>query len=122
MAATSKLGVWMDYSRAHLIEFAGRTIQLNHIAAEIVLPKGECLGKKIRDIRERRRSEYYRKLAAQIGNYKEVLLFGPNDAKAELLNVLREDKRFSNIKINLEPCERMTENQEHMFVKRYFGS
>jgi hypothetical protein len=122
MAATAKLGVWMDHSRAHLIEFAGRTIQLNHITAEIILPKGECLCKKISAIRARRRTDYYGKLAAQIGNYKEVLLFGPTDAKAELLNLLKEDKRFSGIKINLEPCEKMTENQEHMFVKRYFGS
>lgn len=112
----------MDHSRAHLIEFAGKTIQLNHITAETVLTKGECLCKKISDIRQRQRAEYYRKLAAQIGNYKEVLLFGPAEAKAELYSLLREDHRFSGIKINMESSDRMTENQEHMFVKRYFGS
>ncbi|MCD6066136.1 MAG: hypothetical protein K0S33_962 [Bacteroidetes bacterium] len=110
----------MDHSNAHLIEFTGRTIQLNHISVErILLQNGECLCQKV-NARNEQRNEYFKKLAEQIRNYKEVLLFGPNTAKAELYMLLKEDGRFTEIKIDLRPTDRMTENQEHIFVKSYF--
>jgi ADP-heptose:LPS heptosyltransferase len=66
-------------------------------------------------------SEYYRKLGETIRNYNEVVLFGPTDAKTELLNILRADQRFAGIKIEIKPAGKMTENQEHAFVREHFS-
>jgi stalled ribosome rescue protein Dom34 len=33
-------------------------------------------------------SDYYKKIGEAIKNYQEVLLFGPTNAKTELLNLL----------------------------------
>ena len=67
-------------------------------------------------------SEYYKELGAEIKNYENVILFGPTDAKAELLNTLRSDPQFSKIKIETRQTDKMTENQQHAFVKEYFKS
>jgi hypothetical protein len=50
----------------------------------------------------------------------EVLLFGPTDAKTELLHILRADHHFDNIEIEVMPADKMTETQQQAFVKDYF--
>lgn len=66
-------------------------------------------------------SEYYKKLGETIISYDEVILFGPTDAKIELFNVLRADQRFAKIKIEIKQTDKMTENQEHAFVREHFS-
>ena len=44
-------------------------------------------------------TSYFKKLTHIIKNYELVLLFGPTDARVELLNLLNEDLHFSNIEI-----------------------
>lgn len=63
---------------------------------------------------------YYKEIAAVIKNYEEVLLFGPTDAKKELVNILKEDHHFDKIKIEIKDAGKMTENQRNAFVKEYF--
>ena len=55
-----------------------------------------------------------------IKNYDEVLIFGPTHAKEELVNLLKADRHFENIKIDVKHADKMTENQQHAFVKDYF--
>ncbi len=57
-----------------------------------------------------------------IKDYDEVLLFGPTDAKTELFNILKENRQFEKIKIEVKPADNMTENQEEAFVKEYFNA
>ncbi len=63
---------------------------------------------------------YYLQLGQIIRNYKSVVLFGPTEAKTELFNLLRADHRFGGVKIEVQPADKMTENQQHAFVKAYF--
>ena len=115
----------MDHSSAHLIEFTTDPIETTIIVSRFthqdkehsLLIKGESL---MHQKEQHRQSEYYNKLGENIKNYKEVLLFGPTDAKTELFNVLRTDHRFANIKIEIKQSDKMTENQQHAFVKEYF--
>jgi hypothetical protein len=66
-------------------------------------------------------ADYYKALGEIIRNYNDVVLFGPTDAKVELLNILRKDHRFAGIVIEIVPTDKMTENQQHAFVKEYFS-
>jgi len=59
-------------------------------------------------------------LGAIIKNYREVLLFGPTDAKHELQNMLHKDHLFADIKITVEQADKMTENQQHAFVRAHY--
>ena len=70
---------------------------------------------------QHKQSEYYKQLGEAIKNYEEVILFGPTEAKVELYNVLRADHQFAKIRIEVEQTDKMTENQEHAFVKAYFS-
>ena len=63
---------------------------------------------------------YYKAIAAEISKYEEVLLFGPTDAKTELLNLLKENHLFDKMDIETRQADKMTENQQHAFVKEYF--
>jgi len=125
MGKATKLGIWMDHTSAHLMEFTTdpiltKTIELdNHQAKkEHGFGQNELM---IHHKEQRVLSDYYKKLGEVIRKYEEVLLFGPTEAKVELLNLLKDDHRFSNVKITVKSSDKMTENQQHAFVKDYFS-
>jgi hypothetical protein len=47
-------------------------------------------------------------------------LFGPTDAKNELLNLIKTDHLFEDIKIEVINSGKMTESQMQTFVREYF--
>ena len=125
MKTLKKLGVWMDHSKAHLTEFKTDPIEtktveskFTHQAKEHSLSKGENV---MHNREQHQQAEYYKKLSAVIRNYDEVVLFGPTEAKNELLNVLKADHHFEKVKIETKHADKMTENQQHAFVKEYFS-
>ncbi len=125
MTTAKSLGIWMDHSSAHLMEFSSDSIETNviesqftHQQKEQTMHKGES---HMHNKEQHQQSDYYKKLAEAIRNYEEVILFGPTDAKAELHNILKADHRFADIKIEVKQADKMTENQEHAFVKEHFS-
>jgi hypothetical protein len=118
------LGIWMDHAKAHLMEFTTEPITtdiisnpFNHREKEHSLGKSED---GMHHKEQQQQSEYYKKLANIIRNFKDVLLFGPTDAKVELLNILRADHQFKDIRIDSRDADKMTQNEQHAFVKNYF--
>ncbi|MEO9257795.1 MAG: hypothetical protein ABI207_05395 [Crocinitomicaceae bacterium] len=126
MSTKKQLGIWMDHSEANLIEFNNEvakttaTIQntFDHNDMESALNRSEEL---MHNKRQQHQTAYYKKLEDVIILNNEVILFGPTDAKKELLNMLRTDLRFKDIKIEVESADKMSENQKHAFVKTYFS-
>jgi hypothetical protein len=125
MSTSKKLGIWMDHSSAHLMEYSDNTIKSILIESEFThqdktqsLVKSEHL---MHNKEQQQQASYYKGLGDIIREYDAVLLFGPTDAKTELFNILRADHLFAHIKIEVEQADKMTENQEHAFVKTYFS-
>jgi hypothetical protein len=125
MTSAKRLGIWMDHSIAHLMEFTTDPIitqtietKFTHQQREGTLSKGENL---MHNKEQHQQHEYYKKLADVIKNYDEVILFGATDAKLELSNILKADHHFDKIKIEVKQADKMTENQEHAFVKEHFS-
>jgi hypothetical protein len=110
MKTEKKLGIWMDHANAHL--------KFTHEEKEKTLHKSESM---MHHKEQHQQSEYYQSLGEIIKDYDDVLLFGPTNAKVELLNMLEADSGFSKIKIETMQADKMTENQEHAFVKDYFS-
>ena len=115
----------MDHANAHLMEFTTDPIEttiitskFTHQEKEHSLSKSEAL---MHHKEQHQQAEYYKEIGEVIKKYEEVLLFGPTDAKVELLNLLRKDHLFEKIKIETKQTDKMTENQEHAFVKEYFS-
>lgn len=125
MTTEKKLGIWMDHSNAHLIEFTTDSNETKSVEAKFSNDtNNHGSGKnenQMNNKMQQHQSEYYKKLSDAIKNYDEVILFGPTDAKAELFNVLKADHSFEKIKIEVEQADKMSENQQHAFVKDHFS-
>ena len=126
MSTAKELGIWMDHASAHLMEFTTDPIGTNtlpsdfsHEEKEESLQKSESL---MHNKEQHEEAAYYKQLGAVIKNYDSVLLFGPTEAKTELLNILRADHLFEKIKIEVKQADKMTDNQQHAFVREYFST
>jgi hypothetical protein len=125
MTTAKHLGIWMDHSSAHLMEFTPDPIEtktleskFTHAEKEQSLGNGEHL---MHNKEQHEQGEYYKKLGDVIKNYDEVILFGPTEAKVELFNTLKTDHHFDKIKIEIIQADKMTENQQHAFVREHFS-
>ena len=125
MVAKKRLGIWMDHANAHIMELATDSIETKNVESAFTHEiKAESLGKTehlMHNKEQQQQSAYYKKIGESIINYDEVLLFGPTDAKAELLNILQADHRFNGIKIEVKQADKMSENQQHAFVRNHFS-
>lgn len=127
MIAKKNIGIWMDHSVAHVMELMSDKIITNSIESEFthekkeysLQNKGEYL---MHNKEQHQQANYYKKIGDVIKEYNEVVLFGPTTAKNELLNLLKEDHHFENVKIDVMQTDKMTENQQHAFVRNYFHS
>jgi hypothetical protein len=125
MEKAKYLGIWMDHSIAYLMGFSTNPIEtkiiksnFTHQEKELSMTKGE---NRMHNKEQQFQAEFYKELGEDIINYEEVVLFGPTDAKVELLNILKENNHFDNIKIEVKQTDKMTENQQHAFVREYFS-
>jgi stalled ribosome rescue protein Dom34 len=125
MRTTKKLGIWMDHSIAHLMEFTTKHFEIETIESTFANQKKKerlAKGKNQQYNTEKQPLlDYYKKIGEAIKNYKRVILFGPTDAKVELFDLLSEDERFLKIKFEIKNTDKMTENQQQQFVKEYFS-
>ena len=121
------LGIWMDHSTAQLTElsdgnFMTETIESkpkSMVNEEDLYYKDESheLNKEQSHL-----ATYYKKLSDSILNYDEVLLFGPTDAKSELVNTIKDNHLFEKIKIEVKPADKMTEIEQHEFLKEFMNT
>jgi stalled ribosome rescue protein Dom34 len=125
MELEKKLGIWLDHSHAHLTEYTVETMKTTRINSSFTQDqKSDSLNKSenvMHNKEQHLQSDYYKKIGEEIKNYDRVILFGPTNAKAELINKLKEDHNFSKIRIEVKQMDKMTENQEHAFVREYFS-
>ncbi len=125
MTTLKKLGIWMDHASANIMEFTIEPIETKKIESKFThQSKEESLHKSEKTMHNKEQhlqSEYYKKLGEVILNYNRVIIFGPTDAKTELFNLIKTDHRFSQIKIVTEHADKMSENQQHAYVREYFS-
>ncbi|MCU0323367.1 MAG: hypothetical protein MUE72_13185 [Chitinophagaceae bacterium] len=124
MTTQNKLGIWMDHSNAQLILFIAENSET--VSLDLVLSLYDKTGSNGRSehlVHNKENQEqyaYYLKLGEVIKDFDEVLLFGPTNAKVELYNILKLEQKFTKIKIELQQADKMTDNQQHAFVKNHF--
>ncbi len=124
MKINHKLGIFMDHASALFINFpideaSNHTLfsTFTKTTEHDSLEKSEQL---THNKEQHQQNEFYQKIGDEIRQYDEVILFGPTNAKTELLNLLKKNHLFSTIKINVEQTDKLTENQKLAFVKNYF--
>jgi len=125
MTIAKKLGIWMDHSNANLMEFTSETIKTKTLSSDFThQDKENSLERSeshMHNKEQHQHAEYYKKLSEVIRGYKQVILFGPTDAKTELYNLLKANHLFEDIKIEVLQADKMTDNQQHAFVRKHFS-
>jgi len=130
------LGVWVDHREVYLIwaDEDGRT-ELRHADAHYpekakksyqatsgggafggVAPHATLAEKQKREARR-----FYERVFKAIRNAENVYIFGPGQARKELLRRLQEHKDFNGRVRGVEGAERMSEAQMAARVRRFFG-
>ena len=114
----------MDHSSAHVMECTTNPVSIKVIETDFTQqPTSHDAGNgehQMHNKENHQQAGYYKKLGEVIRKYDSVLLFGPTNAKAELHNLLKNDHLFANIKFDVKQADKMTENQQHAFVKEHF--
>ncbi|MFT6205353.1 MAG: stalled ribosome rescue protein Dom34 [Spirosomataceae bacterium] len=123
METIKNLGIWMDHSVANLIDL-DRAKNSHTITSKFTADVQDQAIRKNENLMHNKRQQmneaFYKEIADEILKYDHVLLFGPTNAKTELHNFLNKDLHFKDIKICIEPTDKMTENQKSAFVKNHF--
>ncbi|MBC7861493.1 MAG: hypothetical protein IAF38_00885 [Bacteroidia bacterium] len=124
METKKQIGIWMDHSVAHIMKPANNAFENSTLKSEFThnekmhsLSKNENL---MHNKEQHEQAKYYKSIADSIKDYKEVVLFGPTTAKEELANLLKADHHFEHVKIVVKHADKMTENQQHAFVREHF--
>ena len=124
MSTTKKLGIWMDHASAHLTAFPGTgqepLIIKSAFTHEEKIETIEKSEKGMHNLEQHQQAAYYKALGEEIRKYDTVVLFGPTDAKTELLNILRTNHLFEKIEIEIRPADKMTATQQSEFLRNYF--
>jgi hypothetical protein len=124
MKKVKELGVWMDHSNAILMELYNHMIDSKKIAIKPMQIESDNVDthEVQTHSKEQKHNQtvFFKEISDIIRNYNNVLLFGPTDAKNELLNLLKADHHFENTKIELRNTDKMSENEMHEFVVEYF--
>jgi stalled ribosome rescue protein Dom34 len=124
MKVAKRVGIWMNYSIAQVIEFSDSKSEVvtieskfTHEEREKSLTKGES---HMHSKEQHFVGEFFKEISKTILHYDIVLLFGPTHAKTELFNILQGDNRFGKIRIKVKDADKMTSNQQQVFVRDYF--
>jgi hypothetical protein len=121
------LGIWMDHAHAHLIQFASDDPVTTDVISNPFTHrnKAHSLGKSEEGMHQKEQEEqtkYYHQLGVIIRNFHDVVMFGPTNAKVELLNILRDDHQFEHVRLETRDSDKMTQNQQQAFVRDYFSA
>ncbi len=125
MKTNKQLGIYLDYTHAFLMEFENELIVSRDIEFEFD-KKSKADPDNDDELAQRKEKHhhlqpaYFFDICDIIKNYNQVVLFGPNDAKDELFNLLGFDRDFKNMKIQNIDTDKMTDVQIHDFVKEYY--
>lgn len=123
METQKNLGIWMDHATANFIDLNSEK-NSNAIDSKFTTEtKEEVLGRSeftMHNKEEQMTEAFYKEISEKILKYNHVLLFGPTNAKTELLNYLNKDLHFKDIVIDVAPADKMTDNQLDAFVRNHF--
>jgi len=125
MKTNKCLGIWMDYSKAHLMQLLPGDIHTQIIESNFTHEeKASSIEKSEKHMHNKEEGEhlkYFKKIQKEIEKYDDMLLFGPTDAKEELNKLLHEDHINTRVRIEIKTTDKMTENQLYAFVRKHFN-
>jgi len=122
MKKNKQLSIWMDYSNALLMELCNHMIVSTRIEVKPSEDDDEKANDQIPTQEHiRHQLDYFKEISDVVINYQEVLLFGPTEAKSELMALLKKDCHFKNILFQLVNTNKMNDDSIHKFVVDHYN-
>ena len=124
MDTTKKLGIWMDHSKADLIDLDSKEKKRSILSKFTFDTKEEALQRSenlMHNKEQQMHEAFYKEIASEILKYDRVVLFGPTNAKTELFNYLGKNLHVKEIDIDVETKDKMTDNEKYAFTKAHFS-
>lgn len=120
------VGICMNHTTAHIMPYSSNDITTTTVHSKYTqATKDNTIVKSEKTQHNSQNQDkllYYKELAAVLVPFTHILLFGNTTAKTELHNHLQKDHHFDDTFIKVINTDKLTENQEHAFVKAYFKS
>ncbi len=117
------IAVYMDHFSANIMRFVNENIQteivvteFNHHSKVEALHRSESI---MHNKEQQLQLNYYNSIRSKLKESNNILLFGSTTAKMELLNILRNDIHFKAVIIVTSTTDKMSDNQQHAFIRRY---
>lgn len=124
MIQVNKIGVYLDYTHAHMLELTidshrSKTIESNFSSHDIkeALSKGE---NHMHNKENKFYAIYFRNIMDYIIHYNEILIFGPTHAKDELFNMIKQDYLFSNKIIDVSSSDQLDSKEQYLFISNFY--
>jgi len=132
---TTQAGLWIDHRKAVIVVVSTEGETAKHIASNVERNGTNAAGRGMsasheprqsgaEDTRERRFEgqlrEYYDDVIAQVRDAKDILIFGPGEAKGELRARLEHDGLGDRI-VGVETVDKMTDRQIAAKVREHFA-
>ncbi len=132
----TKVGVWLDQRKAIVVAITSTGEEMRVVVSTVekqlrrsgdspLKGRYESLQVPKEDIQQRTRTGhlriYYAAVIACIGGAESVLIFGPGEAKGELVKQLKKNHLGARI-AGVETMDRMTDRQIAAKVRRHFAT
>jgi hypothetical protein len=129
------VGMWVDHKRAYLVQIVDSEESAKEIRAEhedIEVPQGKTKSptgfglqefSQEKTIQQRRKAElreYYHRIMAELKSASRIYIFGPGEAKNELVKEMQRTNGIAARIVAVEPADKMTTNQIAAKVRQRF--
>jgi hypothetical protein len=121
-----KVGLWIDHKKAVIFNLSEDGAEVKRFSAEMKNhgrlsgEAHECLPEEqLEKPFSEHLNNFYDEVISYIRTAESILIFGPGDAKKELMNRLEVEKLHGNI-VGIETADTMTDNQIVTKVRERF--
>lgn len=131
------LGLWIDHGKAFLVELNGKGEVRRKLVSEVdphtryhggsKSPRASgALEAAAESKAEHRRANqlktWYKEVISAVGDTgaEKILIFGPGEAKTELMAELEKNKAMAKRVVGMESADQLTENQIAAVVRSFF--
>jgi stalled ribosome rescue protein Dom34 len=120
-------GLWIDHKEAVIVTISGETEEVANVQsnAEHVQYSGRAHEIRAEDRLDRRFLEqldqFYDEVISHIRDAESVLIFGPGEAKGELVKRLQSQRAGKRV-LGVDAADRMTDRQIAAKVRQHFAA
>lgn len=130
---TNRVGLWIDHQQAVIVSLIGKTETITKIdsGAKHLEYRGAQRSKVAYSAQYSQGDDqldnqftghlhkFYEKVIHELRSAEHILIFGPAEAKSELMRLIQHDKGL-HAEVHVEAADRMTDRQVAARVREYF--